>query len=180
MTTPRPFLTTTEAAERLDVHPETVRRACVSGEIDAQWTGHAWAIHLDAVRDWQRRELLRASQRRVEAEARMEQRRRIGHQRKLDALRALHAEVHTCSICGREIRNRGAFVRHEAACERKQQEEERTRRRAELTPLIERLEMPPDALPVGWVIETPYGWQMQVDGRAVQLEVVEGAVLHRD
>lgn len=165
MTLPN-YLTTSEAAARLDVHPETVRRLCVDGKLDARWTGHAWAIHEDVVVAYRRRELLRQAHERAAAAARdmtLRDKRR-------QQLRRLTQEEHECDICGRVVRGRGAFGHHRKACARRQRE-------ATLAALARRLETPPEAQPVGWLVQTPFGWQMQVDGRVVGLRVVEDAVL---
>lgn len=160
------YLTTTEAAARLDVHPETVRRLCVDGKLDARWTGHAWAIHEDVVVAYRRRELLRQAHERAAAaaaDATLRARRR-------QHLRRLHQEEHECDICGRVVRGRGAFGHHRKACARRQRE-------AALASLARRLETPPEAQPVGWLVQTPFGWQLQQDGRVVQLRVAREAVL---
>ncbi len=45
-----PFLTTAEAADRLGVHPATVRRWCDAGELPCQWRGRDRVLHEDDVK----------------------------------------------------------------------------------------------------------------------------------
>ncbi len=43
------YLTTIDAARRLGVHPETVKRLCRQGDIPASKLRNTWLIHEDAL-----------------------------------------------------------------------------------------------------------------------------------
>lgn len=43
------YLTANEAATRLRIHPETVKRLCRQGDIPAQKVHNTWLIHRDAL-----------------------------------------------------------------------------------------------------------------------------------
>lgn len=62
-----PVLTTNQAAEMLDVHPDTVRRWCENGEITALKVGRNWAVARDDVMRRRRLQIIRAAHRRAEA-----------------------------------------------------------------------------------------------------------------
>ena len=43
------YLTANEAARRLRVHPETVKRLCRQGDLPAEKLGNSWLINLDVL-----------------------------------------------------------------------------------------------------------------------------------